>query len=110
MYETETHIYLVCDCCVGGELYDRLLKRGQYSERDAANAMFGMLRAVSYIHNTLGIVHRDLKLQNWLYPAPESSDDAIKLIDFGFSKLIETKSVLEVLFATGFKSMKPNRY
>jgi len=35
----------------------------------------------------LKIVHRDLKLQNWLYPSPESSDDSLKLIDFGFSKI-----------------------
>jgi len=36
-----------------------------------------------------GIVHRDLKLQNWLFPSPDAPDDSIKLIDFGFSKLIE---------------------
>ena len=41
MYETEVYIYLVCDCCTGGELYDRLIKRGQYSERDAARGCKG---------------------------------------------------------------------
>ena len=43
------------------------------------------LLALSYIHSTLKLVHRDLKLQNWLYPDEKSSDDSLKLIDFGFS-------------------------
>lgn len=51
-----------------------------------------MLNAVSYIHNTLHIVHRDLKLQNFLYPSPEADDEAIKLIDFGFSKHLSGKT------------------
>ncbi|CAD7934253.1 unnamed protein product [Amoebophrya sp. A25] len=89
MYETDEAIYLVCDCCTGGEMYDRLLKRGQYDEAAAAAATKGMLLAVSYVHNTMNIVHRDLKLQNWLYPNADSADDEVKLIDFGFSKVLQ---------------------
>ncbi|CAD7937095.1 unnamed protein product [Amoebophrya sp. A120] len=100
MYETEETIYLVCDCCTGGELYDRLLKRGQYNERAAAAATRGMLLAVSYIHNTMNIVHRDLKLQNWLYPSPESADDEVKLIDFGFSKVLDPHKKMVVTAGT----------
>jgi len=100
MYETEEAIYLVCDCCTGGELYDRLLKRGQYNERSAAAASKGMLLAVSYIHNTMNIVHRDLKLQNWLYPSQDAEDDEVKLIDFGFSKVLEEKGNLAVTAGT----------
>ncbi len=43
MYETDTHIYLVCDCCTGGELYDRLKSRGRYEEGDATRATKAML-------------------------------------------------------------------
>jgi len=39
---------------------------------------------VSYIHSH-NIVHRDIKLENFLYESPES--DHLKLIDFGFSKV-----------------------
>ena len=86
MYETDESIFLVCDCCEGGELYDRLKTMGQYSERDAAKGMKGMLNAVAYIHQSLNIVHRDLKLQNFLYPTKDAIGESIKLIDFGFSK------------------------
>lgn len=88
LYETDSYIYLVADCCLGGELYDRLAARGQYGEHQSALAMRGMLLAVSYIHNTLGIVHRDLKLQNWLFPFEKARDDELKLIDFGFSRTL----------------------
>jgi calcium-dependent protein kinase len=42
-----------------------------------------MLVAVNYIH-TKGIVHRDIKLENFLYAKKDG--DILKLIDFGFSK------------------------
>jgi serine/threonine protein kinase len=54
--------------------------------------MKGMMRAVAYIHGTLRIVHRDLKLQNWLYPSRTSPDDRLKLIDFGFSKIMSQRA------------------
>lgn len=100
MYETDSCIYLVCDCCTGGELYDKLITRVQYKEVDAAKAMKGMLLAVSYIHNTMNIVHRDLKLQNWLYPSRKSSDEQLKLIDFGFSKIVKGGKMMSTTAGT----------
>merc|ERR1719444_653260 len=43
-----------------------------------------MLLAVNYIHSH-GVVHRDIKLENFLYETKEG--DHLKLIDFGFSKI-----------------------
>jgi len=45
-----------------------------------------MLQAVNYLHSHR-IVHRDLKLENWMYGATER-DDRLKLIDFGFSRVL----------------------
>mmetsp|Transcript_42874 Transcript_42874/g.91959 ORF Transcript_42874/g.91959 Transcript_42874/m.91959 type:complete len:597 (+) Transcript_42874:300-2090(+) len=89
VYESDTTIQLLTECCDGGELYFRLQKRGVYAEADAAEATRHMLRAVGYLH-AHNVVHRDLKLENFLYESVEderNKDVALKLIDFGFAKL-----------------------
>lgn len=83
VYETDRELYIVTECIEGGELLERFLKKKRFVERDAANAMRQVLLALSYLHSH-GIVHRDLKLENFLYSSDTS--EHLKLIDFGFSK------------------------
>merc|ERR1712187_169982 len=71
------------ECMEGGELFDRVHELERFSERDAADAVWQMLLAVNYLHSH-NIVHRDLKLENFLYDKRNSNH--LKLIDFGFSK------------------------
>jgi len=92
VYESGSNICLLTECCEGGELYFRLQKRGVYTDSDAAEAARQMLRAVGYLHSRR-IVHRDLKLENFLY----ESDDAaaqLKLIDFGFAKVWDPSTLM----------------
>jgi len=67
----------------GGELFDQIVQRGTYSERDAANVVRQILEAVEYLHNN-GIAHRDLKPENLLCSGP--NNEVIKVTDFGLSK------------------------
>eukprot|EP00928_Gymnodinium_smaydae_P068630 TRINITY_DN5180_c1_g1_i1.p1 TRINITY_DN5180_c1_g1~~TRINITY_DN5180_c1_g1_i1.p1 ORF type:complete len:540 (-),score=115.84 TRINITY_DN5180_c1_g1_i1:96-1715(-) len=97
VYESETHLHLVMECLDGGELFDRVSERKRFSEEDAASATKQMLLAVNYIHS-YGIVHRDLKLENFLYESKES--DFLKLIDFGFSKIWEKNTKMELSCGT----------
>jgi len=75
--------YLVMELCEGGELFDMLLQHYPegYPEKTSAKMMQHILRGVQYLHGA-GIVHRDLKAENFLlkYTKPDSE---IKLIDFG---------------------------
>uniref|UniRef100_A0A2K5BY00 Pregnancy up-regulated nonubiquitous CaM kinase n=1 Tax=Aotus nancymaae TaxID=37293 RepID=A0A2K5BY00_AOTNA len=69
----------------GGELFDCIMERGSYTEKDASHLVGQVLGAVSYLHN-LGIVHRDLKPENLLYATP-FEDSKIMVSDFGLSKI-----------------------
>jgi calcium-dependent protein kinase len=84
-YEGKSDVWLIMELCAC-ELYGRLCRRKVYTEADAADIMLQMLQAVNYLHNH-NIVHRDLKLENWMYGA-EENDDRLKLIDFGFSRIL----------------------
>lgn len=86
-YESRTHYYLVMELVSGGELFDRILDRGVYSERDASKVIQQVLQAVEYLHEN-GIVHRDLKPENLLYYS-QDEDSKIMISDFGLSKMVD---------------------
>lgn len=84
VYEGEDFLHLVMECMEGGELFDRVIELKIFNETLAAEAVNQMLLALNYIHSH-GIVHRDIKLENFLYDKKGSNH--LKLIDFGFSKM-----------------------
>lgn len=92
IYESDTHLHMVMECTEGGEVLERLTKKKRYDEQDAAHAVRQMLLAVNYIHSR-GVVHKDLKLQNFLYQRKDSMDH-LKLIDFGFSQIWDSGTVM----------------
>ncbi|KAL3735398.1 hypothetical protein ACJRO7_024517 [Eucalyptus globulus] len=82
-YEDSTSVHIVMELCGGGELFDRIIKKGRFSEREAANQIKMIVRAVEACHSA-GVMHRDLKPENFLFVNPD--DDAeLKVIDFGLS-------------------------
>jgi len=84
VYEDDKQFFLVMELVKGKELFDKIVERGMYSERDASNIIFQVVSAVDYLH-TNGIAHRDLKPEN-LLSAGEGENEIIKIADFGFSK------------------------
>uniref|UniRef100_A0A8C6PVS1 Calcium/calmodulin-dependent protein kinase IGb n=1 Tax=Nothobranchius furzeri TaxID=105023 RepID=A0A8C6PVS1_NOTFU len=87
-YESRTHYYLIMHLVSGGELFDRILDRGVYSEKDASKVIQQILQAVSYLHQS-GVVHRDLKPENILYYS-QDEDSKIMISDFGLSKMADS--------------------
>ncbi|KAK7278772.1 hypothetical protein RJT34_23808 [Clitoria ternatea] len=82
-YEDAVAVHLVMELCAGGELFDRIIQRGHYSERKAAELtrlIFGVIQAC----HSLGVMHRDLKPENFLFVNHEE-ESPLKTIDFGLS-------------------------
>ncbi|CAI7904157.1 unnamed protein product [Closterium sp. NIES-53] len=80
-FEDSKHVHLVMEICKGGELFDRIKLRGQYSERSAALVCQTLVEALLYCHSN-GIAHRDVKPENILL-IHKDDDTNIKVIDFG---------------------------
>ncbi|XP_047071063.1 calcium-dependent protein kinase 21-like [Lolium rigidum] len=76
-------VHLIMDLCEGGELFDRIVARGHYSERAAANIFRTIVDVIQLCHSN-GVIHRDLKPENFLF-ANKSEDSPLKVIDFGLS-------------------------
>eukprot|EP00250_Pteridium_aquilinum_P009334 c18602_g2_i1 orf=2-937(-) len=82
-YEDATSVHLVMELCAGGELFDRIIQRGHYSERKAAELARTIVEVVEACHS-LGVIHRDLKPENFLF-SNQNEDSALKTTDFGLS-------------------------
>jgi calcium-dependent protein kinase len=81
VYESETQIFLIQELCKGGDLFDRLDDQPDihFTEAVCAKLVKQMLSAVRYLHSK-GIVHRDLKLENFLFSSEDPKDTSLKMI------------------------------
>ena len=61
--ETDLHYYLVMEYLGGGDVFDRILKKGVYPETEARILASNLLSSVDFIHYR-SVAHRDLKPQN----------------------------------------------
>ena len=82
-YEDRHSVNLVMELCEGGELFDRIIARGHYSERAAA-ALCREIVTVVHVCHSMGVMHRDLKPENFLF-LNMSEDSPLKATDFGLS-------------------------
>ncbi|KAL0401462.1 UNVERIFIED_CONTAM: Calcium-dependent protein kinase [Sesamum latifolium] len=82
-YEDAVAVHLIMELCAGGELFDRIIQRGHYTERKAAELTRTIVGVVEACHS-LGVMHRDLKPENFLF-VDQKEDSLLKTIDFGLS-------------------------
>jgi len=98
VFEDHHHIRMVMELVTGGELFDRIVDRGHYCEKDAALAMQQLCSALEYLH-ARNIVHRDLKPENLLC-ATREADSPVKIADFGLSKIVGHDTTLKTACGT----------
>lgn len=58
-FDEGQYFYLVMDLISGGEVFDRLIEQGAYSEADAARLVREVGSALAFLHG-IGLVHGDL--------------------------------------------------
>ncbi|KAI8910027.1 calcium/calmodulin-dependent protein kinase type IV-like protein [Powellomyces hirtus] len=97
-FENYRNVYLVTELATGGELFDRILNKGSFSEQDASRLVMMLLRGVAYLHRE-NIAHRDLKPENLLFRGPDDDAD-LMITDFGLSKIIPDGAFLQTACGT----------
>jgi len=83
-YSEDASFAIIMQFVEGGDLFDRIVKRKKYPERDARDVMSHLLSALAYLH-ARGIAHRDIKPENILLRTAKSDVDVL-LTDFGLAK------------------------
>ncbi|KAL2495392.1 Calcium-dependent protein kinase 21 [Forsythia ovata] len=90
-YEDRQSVHVLMELCAGGELFDRIIAQGHYSERAAADLCRQIVNVVHHCH-FMGVMHRDLKPENFLL-ASKDEKAMLKATDFGLSVFIEEGKV-----------------
>ncbi|TKS82931.1 putative serine/threonine-protein kinase [Collichthys lucidus] len=83
-WQTQRHLYIMCDYCSTGDLYTYWQMIGQFTEDTARVFAAELGCALGFLHD-FGIIHRDVKLENILL----TDDGHLRLADFGLSRRLE---------------------
>lgn len=81
-FQDHAKLYLILEYAQGGELFERMRTERMFPEDTAAFYMAEMVLALEHLHQTVGVVYRDLKPENCLL----DSEGHLLLTDFGLSK------------------------
>jgi calcium-dependent protein kinase len=99
-YEDKHNVHLVMELCAGGELFDRIIAKGQYTERGAASLLRTIVQIVHTCH-AMGVMHRDIKPENFLLLS-KAEDAPLKATDFGLSVFFKEGEVLRDIVGSAY--------
>jgi len=98
IYDESKKMQLVMELVQGGELFDKIVAMGNYSEKSAAKVMHQLCGALEYMH-AKDVVHRDLKPENILLES-QLDDADIKVADFGLARVVSNKDMMKTACGT----------
>ncbi|XP_075481431.1 calcium-dependent protein kinase 2-like [Primulina tabacum] len=99
-YEDKDSVHLVMELCEGGELFDRIIAKGHYNEKDASSMCRSIVNVVHICH-FMGVMHRDLKPENFLL-SNKSEHALLKATDFGLSVFIEEGKIYKDVVGSAY--------
>ncbi|PUZ54308.1 hypothetical protein GQ55_5G120800 [Panicum hallii var. hallii] len=99
-YEDKQSVHLVMELCAGGELFDRIIAKGKYTERAAAALLRTIVEIVHTCHS-LGVIHRDLKPENFLLLSKDENAP-LKATDFGLSVFFKQGEVFKDIVGSAY--------
>jgi len=94
-YVTPSKVFIVTELAAGGELLERIVEQGKFSEEDARSVIHQVLQGVEYLHMRK-VVHRDLKLENILL-SDKTPQATVKIADFGLARFFADDSELRTI-------------
>lgn len=98
VFDENDKYYLVMERMGGGELFDRVVKKAYYNEKEARDCCRILFEAIAYVHSNR-VCHRDLKPENLLLVHPDN-DAELKIADFGFAKSAPNEACLKTQCGT----------
>lgn len=91
--QSNEYMYLVMECCEGGDFSKYIRKHKRLTEEKALYFMRQLSSGLRFLRQK-DIIHRDLKPQNLLL-SDSSENPILKIGDFGFAKFIDVQSLSE---------------
>jgi len=92
VFSENSYYFLITELMLGGELFDRIVTKTFYNEKEARDVCRTLFKALDYCHSR-GVAHRDLKPENLLLVS-RTDDKNIKIADFGFAKKVTSSKCL----------------
>eukprot|EP00899_Mesostigma_viride_P008123 jgi/Mesvir1/17311/Mv07707-RA.2 len=97
-FEKNLQVHLVMELCTGGELFDRIVERGHYSEKASSQIISQIAKGLASLH-AANVLHRDMKPENILF-LTKDEDSPLKIMDFGLSHISGQTDPLAGLFGS----------
>ena len=96
---TTRYFYLIMEFCNGGDLGKRLKKLKRMEEYTTQKVIYQVSKGLKILHENK-IIHRDLKLSNFLIEMNENGTYKVKIADFGFATILTQGQDVETFCGT----------